>query len=71
MNYYSDGSIKDWEEYEYDTNGNRTKFMHYNMNGNIYHWSEQECDVLGQVLSESQNGGYIFRYSYRYQYIGD
>lgn len=71
LNYGGDGSLSDWEEYEYDENGNLMKFLHYDSNGSIYDQYVQECNVLGQVVSESRNGGRAYRYSYQYKYIGE
>lgn len=42
MRFYSDGSIEQWKETEYDANGHKIKETPFKSDGSIYYWSEYE-----------------------------
>ena len=45
-----DGSMFEWQEYEYDEAGNRIKTIHYNSDGNIESWEKYEYDETGNKV---------------------
>lgn len=45
--YYASGSLKYWYEYEYDSAGNKTKYIKYNADGSVDWWYKYEYDSAG------------------------
>ena len=74
--YYSDGSFKRQEEYEYDSAGNRIKIIYFNDFDSIYEWYEYEYDSAGNKMkgigynAEGSIAGW-WEYEYEYDSAGN
>ena len=50
---YEDGTVAEWNEYEYDANGNRSKNISYNADGTVSGWKEYEYDANGNEVKNT------------------
>ena len=65
--YFSDGSIYDWKEYEYDSAGNKVKCTPCYPDGSVDYWreSEYEYDSVGNLTKKIEyepDGRYEYEY---------
>ena len=65
--YNSDGSVS--SVIEYDQWGNEIKYTEYDDKGNPDEQWEKSYDSLGNILSDSEDGNYV--YEYTYAFLGD
>ena len=73
---YVDGSIKVYDEYEYDKGGNCTKHTEYYSDGSIYLWSEFTYDEMGNrtkdiVYNGAGTDNICFWHEYEYDDMGN
>ena len=60
--YNSDGSVS--SVIEYDQWGNEIKYTEYDDKGNPDEQWEKSYDSLGNILSDSEDGNYVYEYTY-------
>ena len=65
--YEPDGTLKEYEQNEYDSNGNCTKWELYNSDGTLQEYVLNEYDVTGYLINAyeyDQAGKLIYAYEY-------
>ena len=70
--YDADGTIRNWKEYEYNSNGNIIKYTSYNADGTISYRSESEYDANGNKIKSTSymSGGMSSWFEYEYDSNG-
>lgn len=72
--YNSDGKLYSQDTYEYDDQGNRTKYISRNSDGYIVCWTENDYDSEGNMTMEARllpDGTPMYRYVYEYDMNGN
>jgi hypothetical protein len=77
ITYDADGSISGWNEYEYDSAGNKVKEITYLADGILFNWTEYEYDSRGNLTRENIHAydtgieKYIYEHEYEYDSVGN
>lgn len=67
-------SFNDWEQYEYDANGNQIKVEYCSNNGYVESWKIMEYDQYGNMIETTRyesDGTIMWKYGYEYDANGN